>query len=251
MLEKPHAHRDVQGFNDHQTRHQRRLQELFKQQMPSTLDGGREVLWWCPCCRHAWYERGYYNVLLRLSPAQVDKLMRELSVESEPICCLPRVICPNCTTRYLGGVPRIEEFHNGRGYRLTWKRAKSSALFLYTVYAGSLSSERVQVALSSATDLPLTSPVYIQALLDWLMVLPDPAWDQIIPLNDDLCSWLDRRYQPPAQFVWSGYAWSSPASPLGTVLLIMATTFSNDACCPPEFLVACWRQIAQGMRYIL
>lgn len=244
----------MQGFDDHQIKRQYCLQQRFRQKMPLALSGGREALWWCPQCRSAWYERGHCprSALLHLSPAYVSTVARALFIESRNLLnCLPRVMCPDCATHCLGGVPQIEEFPTGYGYRLTWERARSPVLFLCTVYTGPLLPDTVHVALSSASDLPLASSARVQALLDWLIVYSDPAWDHIIPLDDEQCAWLDRRYQPPAQFTWSGYVWNPLASPLGTALVIMAMTFSREAHCSPAFLVACWRHIAQGMRSIL
>lgn len=45
-------------FDDHQARREHHLQQRLKQYAPSTLDGGRAILWFCPLCQKPWYEQG-------------------------------------------------------------------------------------------------------------------------------------------------------------------------------------------------
>lgn len=241
------------GFDDYQTRRHYRLQRVFRQHMPLALDGGREVLWWCPRCKKAWYERGRHDALLHLSSAQVGALARSLHLESELTSCLPRVICPECAALCLGGVPRLEEYQQGSGYRLSWVRARAPVLFLCTVSSGSLleGPDPLHVALSSASDLPLAPPTSLYALLDWLICLPNPEWHHMTPLTPAHCEILTHQHQPPPHLAWCGYAWNSPTSPLGRVLVVIGVTFSLSVVCPPEILLACWRQIAHMMRPIL
>ncbi len=257
MIEGVHKHRfsngSIQGFDDLYIKQQYHLQQKYGQHVPLTLDGGREVLWWCKHCRFAWYGRGRRGAVLHLSLAQVQKIAHSLHFDAKDIRGLPQALCPACVATDLGGVPHIEEYHGGYGYRFTWERAKSPAQFLCAVYSGSLlhKADLLQSALSSASDLPFSSPTQERQVLHWLTRIQSPTWHKVVPLDSTHCELLNRQHPPASGLGWCGYAWDYPLSPLGRVVIIVGVTFYLDARCSPEILLACWRQIANAMSHIL
>jgi hypothetical protein len=241
----------ISGYDDHQSRHAHRLQQRIQQQIPLALADGCHILWWCPQCRKICSEQDRPQGDLHLSQVRVVSSTQRLSGKEGPAEEVPEARCPDCAAPCLGGLAQMGEYLSGSGYRLTWERARGPALFLCSLYSGPTCPEILRVALSSLSALPLASVAHLQSLLDWLTILPDPAWHAPLVLSKELGALLDRQYQPPAHLAWCGYAWTASTSPLGAVLLIQAMTFSRESPCSPELLVACWRQIAQVMRSLL
>ena len=128
-------------FDDHQARREHHLQQRLKQQAPVTLDGGRAILWLCHLCQKPWYEVGRIASFVCLSKSQLAKVAQQLGAEVRATSAFPVSICPLCAALHLGGMPRIEEYPNGQGYRFTWEGVQSPhARFFCLLYASHNSS---------------------------------------------------------------------------------------------------------------
>jgi len=147
----------------------------------------------------------------------------------------------------------MEEHPAGWGYRFTWERAGSPALFFCTLYTGPacLEADPLQALLMLPFDLPQAPTSSIRRVLQWLSELPDPAWDASLPLRSPHCHQLSTLYEPPAGLCWSGYAWPVQQKSWGPVLLLLGATLPKDASFSVALLLACWRQIAERMAYVL
>src|SRR5713226_9163707 len=97
-------------FDDHQIRRELALQLHLKQLAPTTLDGGRAILWYCHLCQKSWYEHGRRASLVCLSTSQLAEIAQLLGIEMQELISLPSLMCPLCACLNLGGMPRIEEY---------------------------------------------------------------------------------------------------------------------------------------------
>src|SRR5216117_3026287 len=96
-------------FDDHQVRKEHHLQQRLKQLAPTTLDGGRAILWFCRLCQKPWYEHGRTASFLCMSTSQLVEIAQHLGAEMCAPSSLPASMCPLCASLHLGGMPRIEE----------------------------------------------------------------------------------------------------------------------------------------------
>ena len=120
-------------FDDHQVRREHALQLRLKQLAPTMLDGGRAILWYCHLCQKPWYELGRTASFVCLSTSQLAEIAQQLGVEMQSVISLPSSICPLCASLHLGGMPRIEEYPDGQGYRFTWEAITSRKTRLFCI----------------------------------------------------------------------------------------------------------------------
>ena len=139
-------------FDDHQVR---------RQHAPAILDGGRAILWYCHLCQKPWYEQGRRASFVCLSTSQLAEIAQQLGTKAHQVSTFPSAICPLCASLHLGGVPRIEEYPDGQGYRFTWEAitSRKTRLFciVYTWNMGSR-SELLFEACSAPCDV-VTAPM--------------------------------------------------------------------------------------------
>lgn len=149
----------IPWFDDHTSRAEHHIQKSLRQIAPSTLDGGREILWRCPCCRKPWYQADHSSFFVCLSDEQLTSIGQRLRVDASLLFLLPTSICPICAAIHLGGMPRIEEYRNERGFWFTWKGINSPRLRLYCIIEKNVCSIQ---HVSNAQDLlvrSFTSPI--------------------------------------------------------------------------------------------
>lgn len=241
-------------FDDHTMRSDFLVQRRLQQRAPLTLDGGRAILWSCRCCQKPWYELGRSAWFVRLTEEQLIRIALQLGLELQASALLPALICPLCASIHLGGMPRIEEYYNGCGYRLTWEARKSPwARLCCIVYKSNIYSNRdlLAEACASSSDV-LTTPVgQMRRMFTWLMELPDPQKGEAMLLPKDIQEAMSRMNPPQSGFSWCGYAWRSECPTMGQVLIAQAITYPSSLMCLAELLVACWRQIAGVMYEVL
>src|SRR5437764_2103783 len=120
-------------FDDHYARREHHLQQRLKQHAPATLDGGRAILWLCHLCQKPWYESGRTASYVCLSRSQFAEIAQQLGVEMQALISLPSSMCPLCASIHLGGMPRIEEYPDGQGYRFTWEAITSRKTRLFCI----------------------------------------------------------------------------------------------------------------------
>ena len=109
------------------------LQQRLKQLAPAMLDGGRAILWYCHLCQKPWYEHGRTASFVCLSTSQLAEIAQQLGAELQQVSALPSSICPLCASLHLGGMPRIEEYPDGQGYRFTWEAITSRKTRLFCI----------------------------------------------------------------------------------------------------------------------
>ncbi|SRR5579883_1495867 len=242
-------------FDGHEVRTHYLLQQLLRQRAPLAPAGGREVLWFCPFCRKPWYEAGRTLWYVRLSETQLSKIARRLHADLGPVCGLPEAICPLCAAVYLGGKPGIEEYHNRRGYLLSWDASQPAQdrffCLVYTWHSGPSGGPLLE-AFSSTCDLSVTPFSQMRILLSWLAALTAPADEEVLlmPLNT---MHHPGRWNPtgPGENRY-GYGWKTRSPLLGEALLLLGGTFSSSlAACPLPMLIEIWRQIARIMELVL
>src|SRR6266702_489416 len=83
-------------FDDHQIRRELALHLHVKQLAPTTLDGGRDILWYCHLCQKPWYEHGRRASLVCLSTSQLAEIAQHLGAEVHQVSALPSSLCPLC-----------------------------------------------------------------------------------------------------------------------------------------------------------
>ncbi len=241
-------------FDDHHTRTEYRLQQRLKQLAPTTLDGGRAILWFCRLCQKPWYELGRTASFVCLSETQVVEIAQQLGAEVRLVSSFPSSICPLCAAIHFGGMPRIEEYPNGQGYRFTWEGMQSPhARFFCLLYASNphFLQESLIQACSTHGDIPTTPIEHMRSVLRWLKTLPDPGVHEITPLPQSLHNHVNRLEPPKPGFSWCGYSWRASCPPLGHMLVALGMTFPTWSICSSSLLVACWRQIAREMEKVL
>ena len=241
-------------FDDHQARREHHLQQRLKQQAPVTLDGGRAILWLCHLCQKPWYEVGRTASFVCLSKSQLAKVAQQLGAEVRATSAFPVSICPLCAALHLGGMPKIEEYPNGQGYRFTWEGVQSPhARFFCLLYASHNSSlqELLREAVSLPSDIPTAFREHVRSVLGWLKTLADPGEQEAKPLPQSLYDHLNWFSPPRPGSSWCGYCWQAKSPPFGKVLVALSMTFPTWSICSSSLLVACWRKIAQAMERVL
>jgi hypothetical protein len=241
-------------FDDHQIRREHALQLCLKQFAPTTLDGGRDILWYCHLCQKPWYEHGRRASLVCLSTSQLAEIALNLGAEVRQVSALPSSICPLCASLHLGGMPRIEEYPDGQGYRFTWEAitSRKTRLFciIYRWNERSISNVLLE-ACAAPCDVPAAPLEQVRSVLAWLKTLPDPEKEEVTMLSESTLDAMSQCNTPQPGFSWCGYGWKSSCPLLGQVLVTLGITFPTSSICSQSLLVACWRQIAQEMEKVL
>src|SRR5260370_39267056 len=138
------------------------------------LDGGRAILWFCRLCQKPWYELGRIASFVCLSDTQIAEIAQQLGADVDVVSSFPAAICPLCAAQHLGGMPRIEEYTNGQGYRLTWQAITSPHARLFCIiYKWNTSSKQdiIREACAAPSDV-LTAPMeQVRSVLAWLKTL--------------------------------------------------------------------------------
>jgi len=241
-------------FDDHQARREHHLQQRLKQYAPTMLDGGRAILWYCHLCQKPWYQLGRTASFVCLSTSQLAEIAQQLCVEMQLVNSLPSSVCPLCASLHLGGMPRIEEYPDGQGYRFTWEAITSRKTRLFCiVYTWNMSSiSELLLEVCSAPYDVLTAPMeQVRSVLAWLKTLLDPEKEEVTMLSENTMDAMSRCNTPQPGFSWCGYGWKSSCPLLGQVLLTLGMTFPDSSICSPGLLVACWRQIAREIERVL
>jgi len=241
-------------FDDHHARTAHHLQQRLKQLAPTTLDGGRAILWFCRWCQKPWFEMGRTASFVCLSEIQVVEIAQQLGAELRLVSSFPSSICPLCAAIHLGGMPRIEEYSGRQGYRFTWEGMQSPhARFFCLLYASNTNSlqESLRKACSTHGDIPTTPIEHMRSVFRWLKTLPDPGEYEITPLPQSLLNHVNRLEPPKPGFSWCGYSWLAWCPLIGHVLVALGMTFPICSICSSSLLVACWRQIAREMERVL
>ena len=235
-------------FDDHQARREHHLQQRLKQHAPTMLDVGRAILWFCHLCQKPWYESGRTASFVCLSTSQLAEIAQQLGVEMQPVNSLPSSMCPLCASIHLGGMPRIEEYPDRKGYRFTWEAISSRKTRLFCIVynwnTGSI-SDMLREACAAPYDVMTASMEQVRSVLAWLKMLPDPEKEEVSMLSEDTMDAMSQCNTPQPGFVWCGYGWKSSCPLLGQVLVALGITFPTSSICSPSLLVACWRQIAR------
>jgi hypothetical protein len=241
-------------FDDHLIRREHFLQQRLKQLAPTTLDGGRAILWYCHLCQKPWYEMGRTTSLVCLSTSQFAEIAQQMGVEMQALFSLPSSICPLCAALHLGGMPRIEEYSDGQGYRFTWETitSRKTRLFclVYTWNVGSI-SDMLREACVAPCDVLTASMEQVRSVLAWLKILTEPGKEEAVLLTEHTMASMSQFDTPLPGFAWCGYGWKSSCPLLGQILVALGITFPRSSICSPGLLVACWRQIAQEMEKVL
>ena len=68
-----------------------------------------------------------------LSTSQLAEIAQQLGAEVRQVSAFPSSICPLCASLHLGGMPRIEEYPDGQGYRFTWEAITSRKTRLFCI----------------------------------------------------------------------------------------------------------------------
>jgi hypothetical protein len=241
-------------FDDHQIRRELALQLHLKQLAPTTLDGGRAILWYCHLCQKSWYEHGRRASLVCLSTSQLAEIAQYLGAEVRQVSALPSSICPLCASLHLGGMPRIEEYPDGQGYRFTWEAitSRKTRLFciLYRWNVCTIANVLLE-ACSAPYDVLTASMEQVRSMLGWLKILTEPEKEKVVLLTESTMASMSQFDTPLPGFSWCGYGWKSSCPFLGQVLVALGMTFPDSSICSPSLLVACWRQIAREIERVL
>ena len=241
-------------FDDHQVRREHALQQHLKQHAPAILDGGRAILWYCHLCQKPWYEQGHRASFVCLSTSQLAEIAQQLGTEAQQVSTFPSAICPLCASLHLGGMPGIEEYLEGQGYRFTWEAITSRKTRLFSIlYRWNVCSiANVLLEACSAPCDVVTAPLeQVRSVLAWLKTLSDPEKEEVTMLSENTMEAMSQCNTSQPSFSWCGYGWKSSCPLLGQVLVALGMTFPTSSFCSPSLLVACWRQIAQEMEKVL
>ena len=241
-------------FDDHQVRREHALQLRLKQLAPTMLDGGRAILWYCHVCQKPWYQLGRTASLVCLSETQLDEIVQHLGAEARHASAFPAAICPTCAALHLGGMPRIEEYPDGQGYRFTWEAITSRKTRLFCIiYKWNISSmtEMLREVYAAPCDVRTAPLEDVKRHLDWLQSLAKPGKGEAVLLTENNMNSMSQFDTPLPGFVWCGYGWKSSCSLTGQVLVALGMTFPTSSICTLSLLVACWRQIARVIEGVL
>jgi hypothetical protein len=241
-------------FDDHQVRKEHHLQQRLKQFAPPVLDGGRAILWFCRLCNKPWYEHGHRASFVCLSTSQLAEITQQLGAVVHSLSSFPLSICPLCAALHLGGMPRIEEYPDGQGYRFTWDAitARHTRLFciVYNWNMSSISDMLLKVC-AAQCDVLTASIERVKDVLAWLKRLTEPGEEEVVLLTGSAVNAVSRFETPAPGYSWCGYAWQTQCHSLGDVLLVLGMTFPTSSICSLSLLVACWRQIAREIEEVL
>jgi hypothetical protein len=241
-------------FDDHLIRREHTLQLRLKQRAPTMLDGGRAILWFCHLCQKPWYESGRTASYVCLSTSQLAEIAQQLGVEMHPVNSLPSSICPLCSALHLGGMPGIEEYSDGQGYRFTWEAiTRHNTRLFCIIYKWNVCSKAnvLLEACSTPCDVLTASMEQVRSMLAWLKILTEPGKEEAVLLTESTITTISQFDTPLPGFVWCGYGWKSSCPLLGQVLVALGMTFPDSSICSPSLLVACWRQIAREIEGVL
>ena len=133
------------------------------------LDGGRAILWYCHLCQKPWYEHGRTASLVCLSTSQLAEIAQQLGAEDAAGLLITLSRCVLCAqSLHLGGMPRIEEYPDGQGYRFTWEAitSRKTRLFciVYNWNIGSI-SDMLREACSAPCDVLTASMEQVRSVL--------------------------------------------------------------------------------------
>lgn len=242
-------------FDDHLVRKEHALQLHLKQLAPTLLAGGRAILWFCDVCQKPWYEMGRIASFVCLSKSQLTEIAQNLGAEVCIPSSLPMSICPLCVFLYLGGIPKIEEYLHGQGYRFTWEAitSRKTRLFciLYRWNEGSMTDMLLKVG-AAHCDVLTASMEQVTSLVAWLKMLTEPGKEEpLVLLTESTMDAMSRHETPLPGFSWCGYGWKSSCPLLGQVLVAPGITFPDSSICSPNLLIACWRHIAHQIERLL
>jgi hypothetical protein len=241
-------------FDDLQVRREHALQQRLKQLAPTMLDGGRAILWYCHVCQKPWYELGRRASFVCLSTSQLAEIAQQLCVEVCATYSLPSLICPLCASLHLGGMPTIEEYPDGQGFRFTWeaRTSRKTRLFciIYKWNKGSM-TEMLRTVRSAPCDVLTAPQEQVRNVLAWLKTLAEPGKEEAVLLSENDMKRVYRLYAPAPGFAWCGYGWKRSCPLLGQMLVTLGITFPDSSICSPSLLVACWRQIACAIEGVL
>ncbi len=241
-------------FDDHLVRKEHALQSCLKQRAPTLLEGGRAILWFCQLCQKPWYEMGRRASFVCLSASQLTEIAQELGVKICTLSSLPRSICPQCASLHLGGIPTIEEYLDGQGYRFSWQaRTRRHTRLFCMIYKWNLCSisEVLLEGDSAPCDVPTAPNTQVRNVLAWLKTLAEPGKEQTVLLTENDMKSMNLLHPPAPGFAWCGYGWKTHCHLLGEVLVALGITFPDSSICSPGLLVACWRQIACEIESVL
>jgi hypothetical protein len=241
-------------FDDHRVRKEHALQLQLKQFAPPLLDGGRAILWFCHLCQKPWFEMGRRASFVCLSISQLAEIGQQLGAWIGNISTLPASICPLCASLHLGGIPTIEEYLDGQGYRFTWeaRTARNTRLFSIVYrWNTSSTSEMVSKVGSAPCDVLTGSMEQMRSMLAWLKTLAEPDQEEAVFLSECTLERMSRYETPPPGFAWSSHGWKARCPLLGQVLVVLGMTFPTSSICSPSLQVACWRQIAHQIERVL
>ena len=241
-------------FDDLQVKREHALQLCLKQLAPTMLDGGRAILWYCHLCQKPWYQLGRTASFVCLSTSQLAEIAQQLCVEMQPVNSLPLSMCPLCASLHLGGMPRIEEYPDGQGYRFTWEAItlRKTRLFCIIYRWNACSTVNVPLeACSALCDVLTASLEQVRSMLAWLKTLAEPGKEEAVLLSENDMNSMRHLHTPLPGFSWCGYGWKSSCPFLGQVLVALGMTFPDSSICSPSLLVACWRQIAREIERVL
>ena len=241
-------------FDDHQVKREHALQLRLKQLAPALLDGRRTILSYCHMFQKLWYEHGHRASLVCLSTSQLYEIAQQPSAEVQATPSFPSAICPLCAALHLGGMPGIEEYPDGQGYRFTWEAitSRKTRLFciIYRWNERSISNVLLE-ACAAPCDVPAAPLEQVRSVLAWLKTLPDPEKEEVTMLSESTMDSMSQCNTPQPGFSWCGYGWKSSCPLLGQVLVALGMTFPDSSMCSPSLLVACWRQIARQIEGVL
>jgi hypothetical protein len=241
-------------FDDHRVRREHALQQRLEQLAPLLLDGGRAILWYCRLCQKPWCEFGRRASLPCLGVTQLAEIAQQLGVAVYNTTSLPISICPLCAFLHLGGIPTIEEYLDGQGYRFGWqaRTLRNTRLFchIYRWNFCSISKGLLEVA-SAPCDVPTAPKAQVRNVLAWLKTLAEPGKEEAVLLTGNDMKSVNRLHPPAPGFAWCGYGWKTHCHLLGDILVAPGMTFPDSSLCSPGLLVACWRQIACEIERVL
>ena len=199
-------------FDDHQARREHSIQLRLKQHAPVILDGGRAILWFCRLCQKPWYQLGRTASYVCLSTSQLAEIAEQQGAEMQTLFSLPSSMCPLCAALHLGGMPRVEEYLNGRGYRFFWDgiTRQQTRLFciVYNWNVGSI-SDVLREACATHCDVLSTPMEDVKRVVDWLKTLAEPGKEEATMITESIYDHLSRLDPPKPGFSWCGYAWKS------------------------------------------
>src|SRR5438876_9291913 len=133
--------------------------------------------------------------LLCLSASQLAEITQQLGVEECTSSSFSLSICPQCAFLHLGGIPTIEEYLDGQGYRFSWEARTSRKTRLFCIiyrWNKSSISEMLREVRSAPCDLLTTSMEQMRSVLAWLKTLAEPDQEEAVLLNERALDRMNR-----------------------------------------------------------